>query len=92
MSKKETRFEQDKKLLLWAIDNIDNKDRLVDAILELATRMMFEKTFPHIDREFQTNYDFLDSVTTHIAILEDKVEELEKKLDNKIGAVCRCAD
>ena len=83
MSENWTRYENSKRMMLHAIEIIDDKDKLVEAILEYASRMLFWKQYPHIEREFRAIDQFLDSVGKHIIALEDKVEELEKKLADK---------
>ena len=83
MEKKETRFERDKRMLLWAINTVKDEDRLIEGVLEVSNRAMFEKTFPHVGRELEGIYETFDSVAKRIFELEDRVEELEKQLSEQ---------
>ena len=83
MEKKETRFERDKRMLLWAINTVKDEDGLIEGVLEVSHRAMFEKTFPHVGRELEGIYETFDSVAKRIFELEDRVEELEKQLSEQ---------
>lgn len=83
MSKEETRFEKDKRTMLYAIEVVEDKDELTNVILDIADRMLFNKTHPHIEREFHSIYGLLDSLYSKHMELEARVDELEKQLSEK---------
>lgn len=83
MDKKETRLESDMRQLRWAVSvfkDSKNPDGMLEAIIDLANRINFEKTYPHVERAFDSVYSFIDSMANHISALEDRVDELEKQI------------
>ena len=62
----------------------------VEHVLKEAEALFYERSYAcYCNDEDRKNINYLYEMCYE---LNGRMTELEKKLDNKIGAVCRCAD